>query len=119
MKFDIEDMGALSEKELIGKVIDDFENESNLNWDGTRTSSTAPTLLEWPSNPPTFEGTWSSTYLTLRFFQAGRRVWGDYGTRGWMQGEIDLDTGLLEGTFYNSFSDRYGRIRFTLNGGMG
>lgn len=92
------------------------ENEPNLNWDGTRTSSTAPTLLEWPSNPPTFEGTWSSTYLTLRFFQAGRRVWGDYGTRGWMQGEIDLDTGILEGTFYNSLSDRYGRIRYTLNG---
>ncbi len=84
------------------------------NWDGTRSSTATPALTQWSGTDPSFQGTWSSTFGTLRLKQGGTRVWGDYKNVGFIEGDVDLSTGVLEGTYTNGGSQ--GRIRFTHTG---
>ncbi len=63
---------------------------------------------------PPFQGTWSSSYGTLRLRQQGSRVYGDYADRGQIDGTFDPLSRRLTGTFTNG--SWTGWIDLTLDG---
>lgn len=76
------------------------------NWDGTLTNSVEPTLAQWPAYgfefvETSFEGTWSSTRGEMRLKQAGTRVWGEFGTSGTLEGNVDRQSNTLFASYDN------------------
>lgn len=60
-------------------------------------------------------GTWSSTYGQLRLVQDGRRVYGDYANRGYLEGRTaENDPGMVRGTFQRK-DGKWGFFEFTLS----
>ena len=48
-----------------------------------------------------FEGTWDTTWGEVRLQQDGQQVWGDYGSRGPIQGVVDHEGDTLRMQFKN------------------
>lgn len=66
--------------------------------------------LEWT-------GTFTTNYGDLRLIQSGDRVYGDYGTRGYIEGRINPAGTVMRGTFqYNSPRSSHGFIEFRRSG---
>lgn len=66
--------------------------------------------LEWT-------GTFTTNYGDLRLIQSGDRVYGDYGTRGYIEGRVNSAGTVMRGTFqYNSPRGSHGFIEFRRSG---
>lgn len=67
------------------------------------------------SNP--WNGTWKTTYGELRLVRDGDRVYGDYQSRGYIEGRLSQDGQRLRGTFqYTGDRSKAGTVEFNLTG---
>ena len=62
-----------------------------------------------------WEGKWSTGYGQLRLLQKGKKVFGDYSNKGYLEGTYSQATRTLTGTFVNKTQKINGTFSFVLN----
>ena len=64
-----------------------------------------------------WNGTWKTTYGELRLVRDGDRVYGDYQSRGYIEGRLSQDGQRFRGTFqYTGDRSKAGTVEFNLTG---
>ena len=62
-------------------------------------------------------GTWNTTYGEVRLVRDGDRVYGDYQSRGYIEGRLSQDGRRLRGTFqYTGDRSKAGTVEFVMTG---
>lgn len=96
-----------------------LSNDHALRWFAAIFLIVAAFLMALPAHAASYSwnGTWKTTYGELRLVRDGDRVYGDYQSRGYIEGRLSRDGQRFRGTFqYTGDRSKAGTVEFNLTG---